>query len=88
VAGGRTGARRDEVAVSRLVLRGLVRARRGGGNGLVAGAHGEPQIGGIDAHQRLAALDSLPGIDQARQDLAWNAETEIALHPCRDDAGK
>src|SRR5438876_11928322 len=34
----RSGA--EEVAVSHLVLRGLMRARPGGGNGLLARAHG------------------------------------------------
>ena len=88
VGRGRYRTRRDEVAVSRLVLRGLARARRGGGNGLVVGARGEPQVGGVDAHERLAALDGLPGIDQALQDLAGNAETQVALHPRRNDAGE
>ena len=81
-------ARGDEVAVSRLVLRGLARTRRGGGNGLLVRTRGELQVRGIDAHERLAALDRLPGIDQAFQDLPGNAEPQVALHPRRNDAGE
>jgi hypothetical protein len=51
-------------------------------------ARSEPQVRGIDAHERLAALDGLPGIDQAFQDLAGNAEPQVALHPRCDDAGE
>jgi len=49
-------------------------------------AHGESQIRGIDPHERLAALDGLPGIDQTLQDLSGHAEAEVALHPRRDDS--
>ncbi len=88
VGRGRHGTGRDEIAIACLVLRGLARAGRGGGHGLVMGAGGEPQVGGVDAHQRLAALDGLPGIDLALQDLAGNTKTQVALHPRRDDAGE
>lgn len=88
VGRGRNRALGDEGAVSRLVLRGLARARRGGGNGLLVGARGEPQVRGIDAHERLAALDGLPGIDQALQDLAGNAKSQVALHPRGNNAGE
>ena len=84
----RNRARGDEVAVSHLVLRSLARARPCGGNGLLVRAHGEPQVRGIDAHERLAALDRLPGIDQAFQDLPGNSEPQVALHAGRDDAGE
>jgi hypothetical protein len=32
-------------------------------------ARGEPQVRGIDAEERLAAFDGLPGIDQTFEDL-------------------
>lgn len=60
--------------MSHLVRRGLVRTRLGGGNGFLVRAHGQPQVRGIDTHQRLAALDGLPGINQAFQDLAGDSE--------------
>ena len=84
----RNRARGDEVAVSRLVIRGLARARLGGGNGLLVRAHGEPQVRGIDTHERLAALDGLPGINQAFQDLPGDSEPQVALHAGRDDSGE
>jgi hypothetical protein len=77
-----------KIAVSHLVLRGLVRARPYGGNGFLVRAHGEPQVRGIDTHERLAALDGLPGINQAFQDLPRNSEPQVALHASRDDAGE
>jgi hypothetical protein len=49
--------------VSHLVLRGLVRARPGGGHGFLLRAQGEPQVRGIKMHERLAALDGLPDIN-------------------------
>src|SRR5437867_2876080 len=78
----------DEVAVSHLVLRGLVRARPCGGNGFLVRAHGESQVRGIDTHERLAASDGLPRINQAFQDLPGDSEPQVALHAGRDDAGK
>ena len=84
----RNRSRGDEVAVARLVLRRLARARLGGGNRLLVRARGEPQVRGIDAHERLAALDRLPGIDQALQNLPGHAEPQVALHPGRDDSGE
>ena len=51
-------------------------------------ARGEPQVRGIDAHERLAALDRLPGINQALQNLPGDAEPQVALHAGRDDAGE
>jgi hypothetical protein len=51
-------------------------------------AHGEAQVRGIDAHERLAALDGLPGINQAFQDLSGDSEAEVALHAGRNDSGE
>src|SRR6266545_3717371 len=64
----------DEVAVPQLVGRSLARSRPGSGNGLVVRAHGERQVRGIDAHERLAALDGLPCINQAFQDFPGDSE--------------
>jgi hypothetical protein len=61
---------------------------RGGADGFLLGVGGQLQIGGIDAHQRLAALDGLAGIDQPLQYLAGDAETEVALDPGGDGAGE
>lgn len=88
VGRGRHRPGRHQIAVARLILRGLASACRGGGNSLVAGMRGELQISGVDTHQRLAALDGLPGIDHALKNLAGNAESQVALHPCRDDAAE
>ena len=49
---------------------------------------GQLQVLGIDAHQRLAALDGLSGVHQPLQHLAGNAETQIALDPGADGAGE
>ena len=84
----RNKTRGDQAAVSRLVIRSLARACLGGGNGLVVRAHGEPQVRRIDTHERLAALDGLPGIDQAFQDLPGDSEPQVALHAGRDDSGE
>ena len=84
----RNRTRGDQAAVSRLVIRSLARARLGGGNGLLVRAHGEPQVRGIDTHERLAALDGLPGIYQALQDLPGDSESQVALHAGRDDSGE
>ena len=81
-------AGRDEVAVSRLIVRGLPRARRRSGNGLFVRARGEPEVRRIDAYERLASRDGLPGIDQTLENLPWNAEPQVALHSRRDDAGE
>ena len=51
-------------------------------------ARGEPQVRGIDAHERLAALDRLPGIDQAFQNLPGHPKSQVALHTRRDDTGE
>jgi len=48
--------------MSHLVLRSLMRARPGNGNGFLLRAQGKPQVCGIDTHERLAELDGLPGI--------------------------
>jgi hypothetical protein len=74
--------------VPRLVGRRLVRARPGSGNRLLLRARGKPQVRGIDAHERLAALDRLPGINQAFQNLPGHAETQVTLHTGRDDTGE
>jgi hypothetical protein len=74
--------------VSRLVIRGLARARLGGSDGLLVRPHGEPQVRGIDTHERLAALDGLPGVNQAFQDLPGDSESQVALHAGRDDSGE
>ena len=74
--------------MSHFVRRGLVRARPCGGNGLLVRAHGQPQVGGIDTHEQLAALDGLPGINQAFQDLPGDSKPQVALHAGRDDAGE
>jgi hypothetical protein len=44
-------------------------------------------IRGIDAHQRLPAMDDLAGVDQSSHDLAADAESEVALHARANDAG-
>ena len=49
---------------------------------------GELQVDRIEAQKHLATLDGLAGIDQALQHLAGHAETQVALHPGRDDAGE
>jgi len=51
-------------------------------------AHGQPQVRGINAHERLAASDGLPRINQAFQDLPGDSEPQVALHAGRDDAGE
>jgi hypothetical protein len=84
--GNRTGG--DEIAVSRFVVRGLARACRGGRHRLVVRTRGELQVGGIDPHERLAAGDGLPRVDQALQNLPGHAEPQVTLHPRRDDAGE
>src|SRR5205085_4330910 len=76
---GRNGADGDEVTVSPFVLGALVRARPCGRNGLLVRAHGEPQVRRIDTHERLAAPDGLPGINQALQDLPGDSEPQVAL---------
>jgi hypothetical protein len=82
----RHGTTGDEIAESNFVLRSLSRTRPRGDNGFLVGAHREPEVGGIDTHERLTALHSLSGIDQAFRDLAGNAEPEVALDASRDDA--
>src|SRR5204863_7058960 len=84
----RNRTRGDEVAVSRFLLRRLPRARPGGGNRLLLRARGEPQVRGIDAHERLAALDRLPGIDEAFQNLPGHTKPQVALYTGRDDTGE
>jgi hypothetical protein len=66
----------------------LARACFRGGNSLFARAHGEAQVPAIDAHERLAALHGLPGIDQPFEHLAGDAESEVALHASRDDSAE
>jgi len=51
----------------------------------ILSAQGEPQVFGIDTHERLAALDGLPGINQAFQHLPGDSESEVALHAGCDD---
>ena len=51
-----------------------MRARLGSGNRLLLRTRGNFQVRGIDAHERLAPLDGLPGIDEALQDLPGHAE--------------
>ena len=64
------------------------RARRCSGHGLFVRARGEPEVRRIDAYERLASRDGLPGIDQTLENLPWNAEPQVALHSRRDDAGE
>ena len=84
----RNRTRGHQVAVSRLVRRRLARPRLGSGNRLLLRARGEPQVRGIDAHERLAALDRLPGVDQAFQNLPGHTKPQVALHTGRDDTGE
>ena len=44
---------------------------------------GKLEIGGIHAHERLAAFDGLPRIDKPFQHFAGNPKAHIALHPDR-----
>ena len=78
----------DEIAISRLILRSLVCERFRSGNGLLVRMHGQPQVGGIDAHERFATLDALSGVNQAFQDLARHSKAQVALHAGRDDASE
>ena len=80
--------RGDERLVSRFLLGGLAHACLGGANSLFLCLQRERQILGIDTHERLAAPDVLAGIDQAFQNLPGDSETQVALHPGRDDAGE
>src|SRR4029079_10214318 len=84
----RNEVRRNEAAVSQLVIRSLPRARLCGSDGLLLRSRGEPEVRGIDTHERLAALDGLTGIDQTSQDLPGTSEAEVALHLGRDDAAE
>jgi hypothetical protein len=62
--------------------------RTGRGDGVAPCRERKAKIGFVDPHQRLAGIDLLPDIDKPLDDLAGDAETEIALHPGRDDAGE
>jgi hypothetical protein len=79
---------RDEPPISHLVIRSLARRAPWRRNGLLVRAPGEPQVRRIDTHERLAAPDGLPGIDQTSQNLPRDAESEVALHVGRDDSGE
>ena len=78
----------DEVSVPNLVFRSLARTRPCSGNGLLERTHREPEVSGIDAHERLTTLDRLSSIDQAFQDLPGNAEPQVALNASCDDSGE
>jgi hypothetical protein len=55
---------------------------------LVLGGLGQHVVGGVDAHQGLAPAHGLAGVDQALDDLAPDAEAQLALDPGGDHAGE
>ncbi|GLH43219.1 hypothetical protein RS3R6_34580 [Pseudomonas atacamensis] len=48
----------------------------------------QAEVDRVQAHQWLAALDRLTGINQTLEHLARNAKAQIALGACSDDAGE
>ncbi|GLH21296.1 hypothetical protein BR1R3_40380 [Pseudomonas atacamensis] len=52
------------------------------------GSRLQAEVDRVEAHQRLAALDRLPGINQTLEYLARNAKAQIALGARSDDAGE
>ena len=88
VGRGGNRATSDEVAVARLILRGLAGESARGGNGLGLCAHRELEIHGIDAHEHLAPSDRLPRIHRALEHFPRDAKPQIALHTRGDDAGE
>ena len=79
-------ARLAQLAVPGLVGRRLDREGAGGGDRFLPGREGELEIRRVEAHERLAGADGLPGVDQPLDHLARDAEAEIALDPGGDDA--
>lgn len=75
-------------AVTSFVIAGLLSPCPRCGHRLALGMGGELQVDRIEAQKHLATLDCLAGIDQTLQHLAGHAETQVALHPGRDDAGE
>ena len=88
IRGHGDGAGAAQIAIARLVLGGLPGPRPRRRHRLLLRMGGQLQVLGIDAHQRLAALDGLSGVHQPLQHLAGNAETQIALDPSADGAGE
>jgi len=74
-----TGAAQD--AVAGFILRCLLRPRSRGSDRLLLCMRCKLQIDGVDAHERLAAFDGLPGIHKPLQHLAGDAKPQVALHP-------
>ncbi|GJK66140.1 hypothetical protein TUM17563_39050 [Klebsiella oxytoca] len=51
-------------------------------------SHGlQLQVGGIQPHQRLTALNGLASINKAFKDLTLHSKTKIALRSCHHHAG-
>jgi hypothetical protein len=72
--------------IALLVCACLSQDRASGGNRVAPGGKGEPQIGFVDAHQRLATLDLLTYVHKPFDDLPGDTKPEIALYPRRDRA--
>ena len=48
----------------------------------------EREVGKVDPHQRLSAANDLSGVNQTLDHLSADPKAQIALHACRNDAGK
>ncbi len=77
-----------QVAIARLVRRGLHALRTGRDDGLLLGSCSQIQVERIHPIEHVAALDRLSRLNAALSDLASHPEGQIALHPCGDGAGE
>ncbi|MCY1329328.1 hypothetical protein D9M69_149220 [compost metagenome] len=77
----RYGAGPDQVAIPGLVLRGLPGPCPRRDDCLLLCVRRQLQVVRVDAHERLAALDGLAGIDQTLQHFARDTKAQVALDP-------
>jgi hypothetical protein len=81
---GRFSTIGDEVPVTRLVVGRLARAGGRRGDRLLMCVQRETEVDVVESHERLPSTDLLPGADESLEDLAGDAEAQIALYARRN----
>ncbi len=84
----RNSAGGDEFAIACFVTGSLYGSGASGAHRFLLGSRLQAEVDRVQAHQWLAALDRLPGIDQTLKHLARNAKAQIAPGARGDDAGE
>ncbi len=88
VARGGNGTGGNQVAIASLVIRGLFGSGFGGSDSFLLRSCLQPQVNGVETHERLTTLNGLTGIDQTLKHLARHSETQVTLDASRHDAGE